>query len=112
MKWWFELLSRWNGKCLLQFPGNQENFDVEISSDAWGALVGAAIWGKWFAKQWPASTSDIDIPIKKFILLVIAATLWGKIGLGNESKFHQITLQLFAYLREGLCHDRHIGFLS
>ena len=95
VKWWFEHLSLWNGKCLLHFPSNQENFDIEISSDATGALVGATIWGKWFAQQWPASTLDTDISIKEFIPLVIAATLWGKIGLGNGGKLVLETGQNF-----------------
>ena len=61
-------------------------------------------------EAWPPSSENIDISIKEMIPIVIAAEIWGGSWGRRCIFFHTYNQAVFATLKSGLCHDRHLAF--
>ena len=75
--WWYEFANTWNGVSMLS--DRRTSPDTFVTSDAsgrWGC--GAYCEADWFQLQWGPESVHLHITIKELILIVIAATIWGK----------------------------------
>ncbi len=112
LSWWNQLLSSWNGRSLFYWAKWNKAPDVSISSDAAGALGFAAInQDTWFAGLWPSEAESINIAVKEFIPIVIAAHIWGDSWSRKRIAFKCDNMAVVCALQQGSCRERHLAFL-
>lgn len=76
--WWHTFLAEWHGVRFWLFPGLTPSTDLEVTSDAAGALGYGAFYGQdWFNGLWSVPQRDLSIAYKELFPVVIAASLWG-----------------------------------
>ena len=110
--WWYQLLTSWNGKSLFHFPDWNLLQDFAVTSDSSGNVGFGAILGKpGFAQVWPRHTTEIDIAIKEFIPMCIAAVIWGHRWSRKCIKFKSDNSAVVVCLQYGSCRNRHMAFL-
>ena len=63
----------------------------------------------WFAGMWP-EFGDINVAIKEFIPIVIAAEVWGLSWSRKRILFKSVNSAVVAVLKSGLCRDRHLAY--
>lgn len=80
LQWWLCFLVDWNGVKFWHFPGLCPVPDIEVTSDAAGAVGYGAFFGKqWFNGVWQQSQEDLSIAYKELFPIVIAAHIWGSL---------------------------------
>lgn len=85
LQWWVRFLAEWNGVTFWQFPGLSSQPDVEVTSDASGAIgYGAFYLNQWFNGYWHQGQVQQSIAYKELFPIVIAAHTWGP----NWSQMH------------------------
>ncbi len=110
--WWGGLLSTWNGRSLFWYPTWETAQHVSICSDAAGALSFAAINHlTWFAGVWPSSARGVNIAIKEFIPIVLAAHIWGASWSRKCIAFKCDNMAVVCTLQQGSCKERHLAFV-
>ena len=78
LEWWLRFVHDWNGVRFWQFPGLSPVHDLEVTSDASGAIgYGAFIGRNWFNGTWWTSQVEFSIAYKELFPIVIAAHIWG-----------------------------------
>lgn len=83
LHWWHKFLSQWHGVQFWLFPGLSPAVDVEVTSDAAGAIGYGAFYGnEWFNGSWQEAQWGLSIAYKELFPIVLAADLWG-------SKWHK-----------------------
>ena len=87
--------------------------DLSVTSDAvrsqflgFGAYQGSV----WIAGMWPENSEDIDVAIKEFIPIVIAAEVWGLSWSRKRTLFKSVNSAVVAALKSGLFLDRHLAY--
>ena len=111
IRWWFHLISAWNGKSLFLCPKWETGLDCAVSSDAASNCgFSAYLKNEWFADKWPRDTQDISVPVKEMIPIVIAAELWGHLWARKHVLFQSDNLSVVSILQSGLCRARHLAF--
>ena len=99
------------GEAFFLFPKWEVGPDFSVTSDAAGGVGFGAYLGKeWFAEAWPPSTENVDISIKEMLSIVTAAEIWGESWERCRILFRYHNQAVFATLKSGLCHDRHLAF--
>ena len=112
LDFWLTLLRQWNGKSLFFNSVWEKAPDLSVSSDAAGSLGFAAINGLvWFAKAWPSGVSQVNIAVKEFVPIVLAAHIWGSSWARKRIVFKCDNSAVVAVLQRGLCKDRHLAYL-
>lgn len=77
LQWWLQFSSSWHGVYFSLFPGTYASPDLEVTSDASGALgFGAYFNGEWFSGTWATSQASHSIAYKELFPVVIAAHVW------------------------------------
>ena len=110
-RWWFRLISAWNGKSFFLCPKWETGLDCAVSSDAASNCgFGAYFKNEWFADKWPRDTQDISVPVKEMIPIVIAAELWCHLWARKRVLFRSDNLSVVSTLQSGLCRARHLAF--
>lgn len=78
LDWWYKYLSEWHGVSFWLYPGLPVVGDIEVISDASGAIgYGAYINHQWFNGRWFASQASQSIAYKELFPIVLAAHVWG-----------------------------------
>lgn len=78
LQWWLQYTVDWSGVCLWLYPGMSAVTDVEVTSDAAGAVgYGAIFQDQWFNGYWHPSQYDHSIAYKELFPIIIAAHVWG-----------------------------------
>lgn len=78
LQWWHEFLSSWHGVNFWLFPGMSASSDLEVTSDAAGALgYGAYFKREWFSGSWRPSQVQQSIAYKELFPIAVAAFVWG-----------------------------------
>eukprot|EP00794_Sanderia_malayensis_P013029 gene13029-biopygen10387 len=110
--WWVTLLSRWNGRSLFYYRNWTQAPTVKVTSDAAGSKGFAAIYNKqWFAAPWPDNLLSLNIAIKEFIPIVLAAKVWGRSWQRLRVAFRCDNMAVVQCLQNGTAKDRHLAFL-
>ena len=111
IRWWFHLISAWNGKSLFLRPKWETGPDDTVSSDAASNYgFSAHLKNGWFADKWPRDTQDISVLVKEMILIIIAAELWGHLWARKRVLCQSDNLSAVSTLQSGLCRARHLAF--
>lgn len=78
LQWWHSFLSNWNGVRFYLYPGLAPITDVEVTSDAAGAVGYGAIFGReWFNGLWFPAQRPLSIAYKELFPIAVAAGIWG-----------------------------------
>ena len=78
LQWWLQYTAEWSGVCFWLFPGMSAVSDLEVTSDAAGAVgYGAIFQDQWFNGCWFPSQLDHSIAYKELFPIVLAAHVWG-----------------------------------
>ena len=79
IQWWHDFLTYWHGVSFWLFPGMSAPSDVEVTSDAAGALgFGAYFNTEWFRGAWVPSQMHQSIAFKELFPIVVTSHLWGQ----------------------------------
>ncbi|KAK3737999.1 hypothetical protein QZH41_009638 [Actinostola sp. cb2023] len=85
LQWWHQFLASWHGVNFWLYPGMPQTYDLEVTSDAAGAIgFGAFYKDEWFNGTWADSQKDFSIAYKELFPVVLAAHIWGH----NWAKHH------------------------
>ena len=86
IQWWHDFLASWHGVNFWLFPGMSAPSDVEVISDAAGALgFGAYFNTEWFSGAWVPSQMHQSIAHKELFPVVVVPHLWGLFRSDNEA---------------------------
>ena len=97
LEWWFQFFARWNGVSIFLVPGLEPPSDVEVTSDAAGAVGYGAYWrNEWFNGKWPADQNQRSIAFKELFPVVLATHIYGDIS-------GRVTVFYFALITKRLC---------
>ena len=78
LDWWHTFISSWNGVSFWLYPGVPVVSDVEVVSDASGAIGYGAFYNReWFNGVWMESQRSESIAYKELFPIVLAANVWG-----------------------------------
>ena len=78
--WWQQILEEWHGVRFWLFPGTAPVTDLEVTSDAAGAIgYGAYFLDQWFNGVWHPSLVARSIAYKELFPVVVAAHVWGSL---------------------------------
>ena len=79
LQWWQQFVGTWNGVSFWHFPGMRITSDLEVTSDAAGAIGYGAYWGsEWFNGRWSQTQEQLSIAYKELFPIVISAHIWGR----------------------------------
>ena len=77
IQWWFEFMEDWNGSSFFIPPAAKPLYLHTDASGSWGC---GAVWSNsWFQYKWPDFWSSVNIAVKEFLPIVIAAATWGRL---------------------------------
>ena len=80
LQWWQQFLASWHGVGFWLYPGMSAATDLEVTSDAAGAVgFGAFSQGQWFYGAWSTVQARQSIAYQELFPVVIAAHLWGSL---------------------------------
>ena len=80
LQWWQQFLASWHGVGFWLYPGMSAATDLEVTSDAAGAIgFGAYSQGQWFYGAWSTVQARQSIAYQELFPVVIAAHLWGSL---------------------------------
>lgn len=78
IKAWLLFIENFNNKSVFKDDTFISSDHLKLYTDASGSLGFAGVLGsKWFANEWPATMSHLQIAIKELFPIVIALELWG-----------------------------------
>ena len=87
--WWLKFLPSWNGRAIIPDPFWTKSVDLELFTDASGALgYGIYYMGHWIANSWPPILQDRSIQWKELYPIAVACLLWGHQWSGKKLLFH------------------------
>ena len=71
-----------------------------VYSDASGAYGCGAVVGsmEYFQIEWPTGWEGVDISVKEFVPVVVAAALWGGLWQGHHIRFHSDNMAVVSIL--------------
>lgn len=76
--WWHNHFAQWHGVQFWLFPGLCPPTDIEVTSDAAGAVGFGAFFGNnWFNGKWLELQRNLSIAYKELYPIVVAADIWG-----------------------------------
>ncbi len=103
LQWWACFLQDWNGSSLFHQP----NPTTHVYSDASGSFGCGAFDTAlgWFQLQWPSHWTTIDIAVKEFLPVVVAAATWGRHWGGCYIRFHSDNMAVVAVLNKRTAKD-------
>lgn len=79
LEWWHRFLSTWNGISFWLCPGTPVIHNLEVVSDASGAIGYGAFYNQeWFNGRWHDIQSTQSIAYKELFPVILAAHLWGQ----------------------------------
>lgn len=77
IKAWLLFIENFNNKSVFKDDTFISSDHLKLYTDASGSLGFAGVLGsKWFANEWPATMSHLQIAIKELFPIVIALELW------------------------------------
>ena len=80
LQWWQQFLASWHGVGFWLYPGMSAATDLEVTSDAAGAIgFGAYSQGQWFYGAWSMVQARQSIGYQELFPVLIAAHLWGSL---------------------------------
>ncbi len=110
--WWNFLFQEWNGRSMFLLPKWEAAPNIMITSDAAGSIGFAAIHeNEWFAEKWPQNALTINMAVKEFIPIIIAAKVWGSSWERKRVAFHSDNMAEVNCIKNTACKDRHLSFL-
>lgn len=78
LQWWIDFVQAWNGTNFFLLPALVPVADLQVTSDAAGAVgYGALYQWEWFNQPWMLSQPSLSIAYKELFPVVVAAHLWG-----------------------------------
>ena len=102
LAWWQEFFQSWNSCSFNQYPQLAPLPDLEVSSDASGALgYGAVLRGHWFSGAWLPTQVSQSIEYKELFPIVMAAYLWGPQWASKRVNFVSDNHSVVDILRSG-----------
>jgi hypothetical protein len=112
IRWWSQFLETWNGVSFLTFPEWLQVADLQISTDAAGAVgYGAYLDGCWFAGRWIDWQVDCSIAYKELFPIVLAAHVWGPLWQGKRVCFLCDNKGVSEAVQRRSCHEAELGGL-
>ena len=79
-QWWQQFLASWDGVGLWLYPVMSAATDLEVTSDAAGAIgFGAYSQSQWFYGAWSMVQARQSIGYQELFPVLIAAHLWGSL---------------------------------
>ena len=100
LEWWHLYLRDWHGVNFWLYPGIPVIGDIEVISDASGAIgYGAYINQQWFNGRWLASQTSQSIAYKELFPIVLAAHIWGREWLRRHILFRSDNEAVVAILQ-------------
>ena len=79
-QWWLQFLASWDGVGLWLYPVMSAATDLEVTSDAAGAIgFGAYSQGQWFYGAWSMVQARQSIGYQELFPVLIAAHLLGSL---------------------------------
>ena len=88
ISWWQDFLPSWNGTAKFIAPNPTTAADLELFTDAAGALGCSAYFrGAWFHYAWQPHQLEHSIQWKELFAIVAAALTWGNSWSGRKIRF-------------------------
>lgn len=110
--WWSAFLRDWNGVSFFTSPHWSSLSDLQVSSDASGAIgFGAYLDGLWFHGRWNPSQLSASIAFKELYPIVIAAHVWGPNWRGLRVRFLCDNQGVADAITKRFCSDGALGGL-
>ena len=89
IQWWQRFAQSWNGKAFFLDPTWTPAPELQLFTDASGALGFGGYWkGAWFSQPWPPHLASKPIEWKELYAIVIACETWGTHWSGRRILFH------------------------
>lgn len=112
LAWWSVFLRDWNGTSFFTSPRWSHLSDLQVSTDAAGAVgYGAFLDGQWFAGRWLASQQSASIAFKELFPIVLAAHVWGSSWRGLRVQFWCDNQGVAEVISRRFCSDGPLGGL-
>ena len=110
--WWSIFRRDWNGVSFFTSPHWSSLSDLQVSSDASGAIgFGAYLNGLWFHGCWNPSQLSASIAFKELYPIVIAAHVWGPNWRGLRVSFLCDNQGVANAITKRFCSDGALGGL-
>ena len=114
--WWLRFLPSWNGRAIIPDPYWTKSPDLELFTDASGALgYGIYFMGHWIPNPWPPVLQDRSIQWKEIYPIALACLLWDHHWSGKKLLFHCDNQSVVDIWASGTSRDplnRHSIFFS
>lgn len=112
LAWWSVFLRDWNGTSFFTSPHWSHLSDLQVSTDAAGAVgYGAFLDGQWFSGRWLPSQLSASIAFKELFPIVLAAHVWGSSWRGLRVQFWCDNQGVADLISRRFCSDGPLGGL-
>ena len=112
LSWWSSFIRDWNGSSFFTSPGWSHLSDLQVSTDAAGAIgFGAYLDGRWFAGLWAPAQLSASIAVKELFPIVVAAHVWGHRWRGLRIQFLCDNRGVSEVISKRFCSDPVLGGL-